>query len=163
MRKWMLALLAALLTVCAACAAQPPQALLSAAQAPSEPAKTAPSWQELTFDEPAALSYATQFTICRDKRGYTRLTIGDDQTFLLVPEDAAVPEDVPADVTVPQQPCSITSTCRNGGHGLFPRARRGRQDHAQQPEGKGLVYRRGEGRDAGRGHGLRRKIFRARL
>ena len=108
MRKWMLALLAALLTVCAACAAQtpapqPPQAP-SAAQAPSEPAKTAPSWQELTFDEPAALSYATQFTICRDKRGYTRLTIGDDQTFLLVPEDTAVPEDVPADVTVLQQP-----------------------------------------------------------
>ena len=104
----MLALLAALLTVCAACAAQPPAPqppqAPSAAQAPSEPAKTAPSWQELTFDKPAALSYATQFTICRDKRGYTRLTIGDDQTFLLVPEDTAVPEDVPADVTVLQQP-----------------------------------------------------------
>ena len=104
----MLALLAALLTVCAACAAQPPAPqppqAPSAAQAPSEPAKTAPSWQELTIDEPAALSYATQFTICRDKRGYTRLTIGDDQTFLLVPEEAAVPEDVPADVTVLQQP-----------------------------------------------------------
>lgn len=108
MRKWMLALLAALLTVCAACAAQPPAPqppqAPSAAQAPSEPAKAAPSWQELTFDKPAALSYATQFTICRDKRGYTRLTIGDDQTFLLVPEDTAVPEDVPADVTVLQQP-----------------------------------------------------------
>ena len=108
MRKWMLALLAALLTVCAACAAQPPAPqppqAPSAAQTPSEPAKTAPSWQELTFDEPAVLSYATQFTICRDKRGYTRLTIGDDQTFLLVPEDTAVPEDVPADVTVLQQP-----------------------------------------------------------
>ena len=104
----MLALLAALLTVCAACAAQPPAPQQpqapSAAQAPGEPAKTAPSWQELTFDEPAALSYATRFTICRDKRGYTRLTIGDDQTFLLVPEDTAVPEDVPADVTVLQQP-----------------------------------------------------------
>ena len=46
------------------------------------------------------LSYAEQFTVSYAGEDYTRITIGEDQTFLLVAEGAPVPAGVPEDVTV---------------------------------------------------------------
>ena len=105
MKKWILALLACALMVCAACSAQTAQQPAHAPEEEQGPAaQTAVSWQDLAFDETVPLSYATQFTISHAGSDYTRLTIGDDQTFLVVAEQAPVPEGVPADVTVLQQP-----------------------------------------------------------
>ena len=101
MKKRYLILLTALLLVLAACAAapQPPQT----DEAPAAPAQTV-SWDALSFDRTLPLQYANQFSVSYAGEDYTRVTIGDDQTFLLVAENADVPSGVPDDVTVLQQP-----------------------------------------------------------
>ena len=103
MKKRYLILLTALLLVLAACAAapQPPQT----DEAPAAPAQTV-SWDALSFDRTLPLQYANQFSVSYAGEDYTRVTIGDDQTFLLVAENADVPSGVPDDVTVLQQPLS---------------------------------------------------------
>ena len=53
----------------------------------------------------AALDYAQQFTATKYEGGYTLLSIpADGAQFLVVPEGAAVPTDVPGGVTVLRQP-----------------------------------------------------------
>ena len=103
MKKRYLILLTALLLVLAACAAapQPPQT----DEAPAAPAQTV-SWDALSFDRTLPLQYAKQFSVSYAGEDYTRITIGDDQAFLLVAENADVPSGVPDDVTVLQQPLS---------------------------------------------------------
>ena len=104
MKKLFITLLAALLLAFAACAA-PQQETAAPEPAQSEPA-SAVSWDDLTFDRTLPLQYATQFSVSYAGEDYTRLTIGDDQTFLIVAGDAPVPDGVPADVTVLTRPLS---------------------------------------------------------
>ena len=104
MKKLFIALLAALLLAFAACAA-PQQETAAPEPAQSEPA-SAVSWDDLTFDRTLPLQYATQFSVSYAGEDYTRLTIGDDQTFLVVAGDAPVPDGVPADGTVLTRPLS---------------------------------------------------------
>ena len=68
--------------------------------------ETAPaSTEELVFDHACPLDYATQFTADCYEGGYTMLTIAEsDARFLVVPEDAAEVDGLPADVTVLRQP-----------------------------------------------------------
>ena len=103
MKKLLLTFFAALLLL-SACAA--PQTEPSAQKPPQTTPSAAPRWDELSFDRELPLSYAAQFTVSYAEEGYTRITIGDDQTFLLVAEDAETPENVPDGVTVLHQPLS---------------------------------------------------------
>ena len=106
MKRRLLTLLAALLLALCACTA-PRQESPAQEPAQTEPA-AAVSWDDLSFDQTLPLRYATQFSVAYAGDAYKRLTIGDDQTFLLVAEGASVPTGVPADVTVLQQPlCRI--------------------------------------------------------
>lgn len=67
----------------------------------SQPANT----ESLVFSHHYALDYAQQFTADCYEGGYTLLTIpGDGSKFLVVPEDAAEVDNLPADVTVLRQP-----------------------------------------------------------
>ena len=100
MKPRILALLLALLMLCG-CAA--PQKAPAEQPAPEQPAAIV-TWDSLTFDRALPLSYAEQFTVSYAGEDYTRITIGEDQTFLLVAESAPVPAGVPEDVTVLQQP-----------------------------------------------------------
>ena len=104
MKKVFLTLLAAFLLLLAGCKAETAQT--PAQQTPNETAQTQPrvSWSELSFDRPLPLSYATQFTVSYAGEDYTRITIGDDQTFLLVAADAQTPDGVPENVTVLHRP-----------------------------------------------------------
>ena len=104
MKKFCLTLLTALLLLLCACA-QPEQQSLPPEQ-PDDTQSPAASWQDLKFDRALPLSYATQFSVSYALDDYTRITIGDDQDFLLVAEGAAVPEGVPDSVTVLRQPLS---------------------------------------------------------
>jgi iron complex transport system substrate-binding protein len=61
-------------------------------------------WCGLTWDHSMELSYADQFTVDYYEGGYTRITIGAEDVYLLVPEDKAVPEELDAEVTVLQKP-----------------------------------------------------------
>ena len=103
MKKLCLMLTAALLLVLCACTSEK-QADLQ----PETPdiSESAVSWNDLTFDRTLPLSYATRFSVSYAGDDYTRITIGSDQEFLLVAENAETPEGVPASVTVLHQPLS---------------------------------------------------------
>lgn len=102
MKKRLLTLFAALLLLLSACGA--PQTEPSAQEPPQTQQTSAPRWDELSFDRTLPLSYAMQFTVSYADDRYTRVTIGEDQTFLVVAENAPVPDGVPSDVTVLQRP-----------------------------------------------------------
>lgn len=69
-------------------------------------AETAPaSTEELVFDHPCPLDYATQFTADCYEGGYIMLTLTESgEQFLVTPEDAAEVEGLPESVTVLRQP-----------------------------------------------------------
>ena len=62
------------------------------------------SWADLDFSQETEILYATQFDAASTQDGYTKLTVADGETYLLVPEGKEVPGDVPAEVTVIRQP-----------------------------------------------------------
>lgn len=74
---------------------------LSGCGGKTEPANT----KSLVFTQHYQLDYAQQFTADCYEGGYTMLTIAEsDARFLVVPEDAAEVDSLPADVTVLRQP-----------------------------------------------------------
>ena len=74
---------------------------LSGCGGKTEPANT----KSLVFTQHYPLDYAQQFTADCYEGGYTLLTVTEsDKRFLVVPEDAANVDDLPADVTVLRQP-----------------------------------------------------------
>lgn len=103
MKKLCLMLTAALLLLLCACTSEK-QADLQ----PETPdiSESAVSWDGLTFDRELPLSYATQFSVSYAGDDYTRITIGSDQEFLLVAENAETPEHIPERVTVLHRPLS---------------------------------------------------------
>ena len=74
------------------------------AQDGSNGENAAVAWDALSFDKTMPLDYATQFSVSYADDDYKRITIGQDQEFLLVAEGAAVPGGVPEGVTILQQP-----------------------------------------------------------
>lgn len=62
------------------------------------------AWEELEFDRTMPLRYAQKFTVEYAGESYKRITINGDRVYLVVAEDAAVPDGVPGGVTVLQQP-----------------------------------------------------------
>ena len=102
MRRIAILLLAAVLTLsCVGCAA--PAQTQPEETGPKETAE-AVSWDGLRFDQPETLAYATEFSISENEEGYQKITVGTDQTILVVPEGAEVPAGVPENVTVLHQP-----------------------------------------------------------
>ncbi len=74
---------------------------LSGCGSKARPANT----ESLVFSHHYQLDYAQQFTADCYEGGYTMLTIAEsDARFLVVPEDAANVDDLPADVAVLRQP-----------------------------------------------------------
>ena len=74
---------------------------LSGCGSKTEPANT----ESLVFSRHYQLDYAQQFTADCYEGGYTMVSIPDSgQKFLVVPQDAAEVDDLPADVTVLRQP-----------------------------------------------------------
>ena len=73
-------------------------------QPQAETASQAVRYEELLFENVMPLSYATGFSVSYSEEGYKLLTIGEDQTYLVVGENMPVPEEVPDTVTVLQQP-----------------------------------------------------------
>ena len=74
---------------------------LSGCSSKTEPANT----ESLVFSHHYQLDYAQQFTADCYEGGYTMVSIPDSgQKFLVVPQDAAEVDDLPADVTVLRQP-----------------------------------------------------------
>ncbi len=66
----------------------------------------AASFDSLESEGQVELSHATQFTIEKYKGGYALITIADEDRFLLVPENASDPDNLPEDVTLIHGPLS---------------------------------------------------------
>ena len=62
------------------------------------------NWASLDFSQETEILYATQFTAAASPEGYTKLTVADGETYLLVPEGKEVPSGIPEEVTVIRQP-----------------------------------------------------------
>ena len=82
------------------CAALSTAALLLLAGCAGSGSTAAPT---LTVESSYPLQYAKQFTVDECAGGYELITIADSQ-YLVVPQGAAVPEDLPQGTTVLQQP-----------------------------------------------------------
>ena len=82
------------------CAALSAAALLLLAGCAGSGSTAAPT---LTVESSYPLQYAKQFTVDECTGGYELITIADSQ-YLVVPQGAAVPEDLPQGTTVLQQP-----------------------------------------------------------
>ncbi len=101
MKKRLILLVLCLTLLLAACGG--PENV-STTQPQAETASQAVRYEELLFENVMPLSYATGFSVSYSEEGYKLLTIGEDQTYLVVGEDMPVPEEVPDTVTVLQQP-----------------------------------------------------------
>lgn len=66
------------------------------------------AWSDLKSEGKLELKYADQFSVEKFEGGYALITIADQDRFLLVPEDAAVPEGLDENITVIKKP--VTST-----------------------------------------------------
>lgn len=64
----------------------------------------APAWSDMKPEGSMELSYAKQFSVDYYDGGYDLIQVQDDSTYLVVPEGAAVPEGLPASITVLQKP-----------------------------------------------------------
>ena len=62
------------------------------------------TWDELELDYSVELRYAEQFSIDCYQGGCQKITIGTDGIYLVVPEGGKVPEHIPEEVAVLQQP-----------------------------------------------------------
>ena len=66
--------------------------------------QAAPDWNDMQPERSMELSYAKQFSVDYYAGGYDLIQVQDDSTYLVVPEGAAVPEGLPASITVLQKP-----------------------------------------------------------
>ncbi len=87
-----LLLVAALLCACAA------------GEQPAETTQAALSWADLEWESSLELEYATEFTVDYYTGGYALIHISDGYTYLVVPQDCAVPADLDPEWTILQQP-----------------------------------------------------------
>ncbi|MBO4437985.1 MAG: ABC transporter substrate-binding protein [Spirochaetaceae bacterium] len=82
--------------------------LLLCACAKKDPSQSANvSFSSLEFAETKKPLYAVQYSV-KKAGAYNLITIADKEKFLLVPQNASIPSEVPADVTVLKQPLDKT-------------------------------------------------------
>lgn len=67
-------------------------------------AESSLSWEELVFDRTMELEYAEKFSVQYTAEGYALIEIAEEGEYLVVPEGAYMPADVPQDVAIIQQP-----------------------------------------------------------
>ena len=85
----------------------------------TEPEAAAPEISGLTFREEKELLYAQCFHLYRYEGGYTLIRIVDGGDFLVVPEGAAVPDDLDGSITVLQQPLNRIYLAATSAMALF--------------------------------------------
>lgn len=92
--------------------------LLSGCGAAADTPK-AGAWSDMQPAGQMDLQYATQFQVDYYDGGYALITIQDSDRLLLVPEHAAVPEGLDADITVLQQPLKNLYVAASSAMDLF--------------------------------------------
>ena len=119
------------------------------------------SWESLSFPQELEILYATQFSAASSPEGYTKISIEDGLSYLVVPEGAAVPSGVPAEITVIQQPLDHIYLAATSG--LVPGAGSHRQGYPVRRGGGRMVYSGGQRGNGAGEDGVCRKIPGSRL
>ena len=101
MKRWNLWMFLLLAPALCACGEKEPERPTSPPDSPA--AAESPVWDEMTWDDHLPLAYAQSFSVDYAPEGYARISI-DQETYLLVPEAAPIPENAPEDVTILRQP-----------------------------------------------------------
>jgi len=102
MKRWNIFLFLLLaLTLCACGQREPAQPDTPPPPVGEEAA--VPSWNDLEWNGHLKLDYAQCFAVDCTPEGYARIAI-DQETYLLIPEKAPLPSEVPEDVVILQQP-----------------------------------------------------------
>ena len=83
--------------------------------------EVAPQWGDLSPTHSLELLYADQFSVDYYDGGYAWISIADGNTYLLVPEGAAVPTGLPEGTTVLQQPLDSIYLVATSAMDLFCR------------------------------------------
>lgn len=81
--------------------------------------KTVLEWKNLQKTSSMELSYATQFAVDNYENGYQLLTIAEQNRYFVVPEQEPVPEGIPEDVVILQQPLSNIYLAATSAMDLF--------------------------------------------
>ena len=97
-------LLAVGISACGGKAEQGQETGLSQEAETTQEKASAPVWKDMRPERSMELSYAKQFSVDYYDGGYDLIQVQDDSTCLVVPEGAAVPEGLPASITVLQKP-----------------------------------------------------------
>lgn len=84
-----------------------------------ESSESAKDWDSMTVSRTMKLDYADQFSVDYYEGGYALITIKDSGQFLVVPEQARIPEGVPGQVTVLRQPVSNIYLAATSAMDLF--------------------------------------------
>lgn len=63
-----------------------------------------PDWKDMVVNHSMNLRYADQFQVDYYDGGYAKITVDDVGTYLVIPEQASVPLNLPGDMTILQQP-----------------------------------------------------------
>ena len=71
---------------------------------PSEDGAVSVEWSDLTLESSLELQYADQFAVDYYTGGYALIHIGDGSEYIVVPEDAPVPDGLADTTVVLQQP-----------------------------------------------------------
>lgn len=74
------------------------------AQQPTEVQVQGMAWSDMTPTDSVDLQYAERFSIDHYEGGYALITVADEAGYLVVPENAPVPEGLDAGITVLRQP-----------------------------------------------------------
>ena len=75
--------------------------------------------RQLVFSESAELMYANQFSIDRYEGGYSLISTADGGKYLIVPQEAEVPEDLDSDTKIIRQSCGNIYLAATSVMGLF--------------------------------------------
>ena len=91
--------------------------LLCGCGAETEPAEKAPA--RLVYSHSMELESANEFSVDYYEGGYKLISLSDGSRFLVIPENAALPEDIPVDVKPLYQPLENMYIAATSAMGLF--------------------------------------------
>ena len=77
------------------------------------------AWSDMTPTDSMELQYAERFSVDHYEGGYALVSVTDEARYLVVPENAPVPEGLDADITVLQQPLDSIYLVSTGVMDLF--------------------------------------------
>ena len=125
--------------------------------------QAAVSWSDMQPTDSVDLEYAECFSVDHYDGGYSLITVKDDARYLVVPENASVPDGLDADIVVLQQPLDSIYLVSSSVMGSVRCTGCAGQYCTVRHQAGRLVHRRSQAGDGGRQDHLCGQVQRAGL